>query len=407
MTDVHAAQAPTVLLLEGIHPEAAGRFRQAGYHVREHSEALAGRELAAALDGVSVLGLRSKSRLTRDVIEAASSLEAIGAFCIGTNQIDLERCVDRGIPVFNAPYANTRSVVELALGEIILLMRDIPEKSALLHAGAWHKAAPRAREIRGKRLGIVGYGNIGAQLSVLAEAVGMEVGFHDVAEKLALGNARAFRSLQALLGWADVVSVHVDGSPSNRALFGAREFEAMKEGAIFINLSRGFVVDLPALRDALESGRVRGAALDVFPEEPRIDGEAFNAPLRGMRNVILTPHIGGSTEEAQESIARFVPDKILGYLEQGSTALSVNFPNLQLPELGGAHRVVHVHANVPGVLASINRVLAERGINIEGQYLKTSERVGYVITDVARDWDPGMLAELQAIPGTIRVRVLS
>jgi len=407
MTDVHAAQARTVLLLERIHPEAASRFREAGYQVREHPGALAGPELAAALDGVSVLGLRSKSRLTRDVIEAASSLEAVGAFCIGTNQIELETCVDQGIPVFNAPYANTRSVVELALGEIILLMRDIPEKSALLHAGEWHKAAPRAREIRGKRLGIVGYGNIGAQLSVLAEAVGMEVGFHDVTEKLSLGNAQPFRSLQALLGWADVVSVHVDGSPSNQALFGAREFGAMKEGAIFINLSRGFVVDLPALREALESGWIRGAAVDVFPEEPGVDGDAFDIPLRGMRNVILTPHIGGSTEEAQENIARFVPDKILSYLEQGSTALAVNFPNLQLPELNGAHRVVHIHANVPGVLASINRVMAERGINIEGQYLKTSERVGYVITDVARDWDTGMFAELEAIPGTIRVRVLS
>jgi D-3-phosphoglycerate dehydrogenase / 2-oxoglutarate reductase len=407
MTDPQPHPARRALLLERIHPEAARRLREAGHEVQEFPGALAGAELAEALQGVSILGLRSKSLLTRDVILAAGDLEVVGAFCIGTNQIDLGVCLDRGIPVFNAPYANTRSVVEMALGEIILLMRDIPEKSALLHEGAWYKAAPRAREVRGKRLGIVGYGNIGAQLSVLAEAVGMVVGFHDATEKLALGNARTFRTLPQLLAWADVVSVHVDGSPANQGLFGAAEFAAMRKGAIFVNLSRGFVVDLEALQGALASGHLRGAAVDVFPEEPRTDGEPFDNPLRGMRNVILTPHIGGSTEEAQENIARFVPDKILSYLEQGSTALSVNFPNLQLPPLGGAHRVVHVHANVPGVLASINRIMAEREINILGQYLKTNEQVGYVITDVARDWDTGMLAELDGIPGTIRVRVLS
>jgi len=407
MTDPLHPRARRALLLERIHQEAAKRLREAGLEVQEFPGALAGDELAEALQGVSILGLRSKSLLTREVILAAGDLEIVGAFCIGTNQIDLGVCLDRGIAVFNAPYANTRSVVEMALGEIILLMRDIPEKSALLHEGAWHKSAPRAREIRGKRLGIVGYGNIGAQLSVVAEAVGMVVGFHDATEKLALGNARAFRTLPQLLAWADVVSVHVDGSPSNQGLFGAAEFAVMRKGAIFVNLSRGFVVELEALRDALASGHLRGAAVDVFPEEPRADGEPFDNPLRGMRNVILTPHIGGSTEEAQENIARFVPDKILSYLEQGSTALSVNFPNLQLPPLGGAHRVVHVHANVPGVLASINRIMAEREINILGQYLKTNEQVGYVITDVARDWDTGMLAELDAIPGTIRVRVLS
>jgi D-3-phosphoglycerate dehydrogenase len=396
-----------VLLLERIHPEAARRFREAGYQVDEVPAALAGEELIRALQGVAVLGLRSKSRLTAEVLDSSPDLEVVGAFCIGTNQIDLARCLDLGIPVFNAPYANTRSVVELALGQIILLLRDIPRKSALLHQGKWFKAAPGAREVRGKRLGIVGYGNIGAQLSVLAEAVGMEVGFHDVTEKLALGNVQAFRTLPQLLGWADVISVHVDGNPANRGLFGAREFEAMKDGAIFVNLSRGFVVELEALRAALESGKLRGAALDVFPEEPGADGEPFDIPLRGMQNVLLTPHIGGSTQEAQENIARFVPDKALTYLEHGSTTLSVNFPNLQLPELGGAHRVVHIHANVPGVLARINRTMAERDINIVGQYLKTNEQVGYVITDVARDWDPGMPGELGAIPGTIRVRVLS
>jgi D-3-phosphoglycerate dehydrogenase / 2-oxoglutarate reductase len=400
-------RARTALLLERIHPDAARRLRSAGWHVEEVPAALSGNDLVAALDGVALLGLRSKSNLTRDVVERADALEAVGAFCIGTNQVDLEACLSRGIPVFNAPYANTRSVVELALGEIIVLLRDIPEKSALLHAGEWRKAAPRAREVRGKRLGIVGYGNIGAQLSVLAEALGMVVGFHDVTEKLALGNARPFRTLHELLEWADVITVHVDGSPANRDLFGAAEFAAMKEGAVFINLARGFVVNLDALKDALDSGRLRSAALDVFPEEPKVDGDAFDSPLRGMRNVLLTPHIGGSTEEAQENIARFVPDKLLGYTEQGSTTLSVNFPNLQLPALRGTHRVVHIHQNVPGVLARINRVMAERDLNIEGQYLKTNERIGYVITDVARDWSPEIEAELREIPGTTRVRILS
>jgi D-3-phosphoglycerate dehydrogenase / 2-oxoglutarate reductase len=395
------------LLLERIHPEGGRRLRNAGWEVDERAGALEGDELAEALRGVTLLGLRSKSLLTREVVEQAPMLEAVGAFCIGTNQVDLEACQDHGIAVFNAPYANTRSVVELALGEMIVLLRDVPEKSALLHSGEWRKSAPRAREVRGKRLGIVGYGNIGAQLSVLAEALGMVVGFHDVTEKLALGNATSFRTLHELLGWADVVTVHVDGNGQNRGLFGAPEFAAMRDGAIFINLSRGFVVDLEALRSALDRGKLRSAAVDVFPEEPLQDGDPFESPLRGMANVILTPHIGGSTEEAQENIARFVPDKLLSYLEQGSTNLSVNFPNLQLPELKGAHRVVHIHRNVPGVLAEINRVMADRGINIVGQYLKTNERIGYVISDVARDWDRQILTELRRIPGTTRVRTLS
>ncbi len=395
------------LLLEKIHPEAARRLREAGYTVTQVQGALEGPALAEALDGVTMLGIRSKSQLTRDVLERASSLDVVGAFCIGTNQIDLGACLDHGVPVFNAPYANTRSVVELALGQMIVLMRDVPEKSAQLHAGEWRKSAPRAREIRGKRLGIVGYGNIGAQLSVLAEAMGMRVGFHDITEKLTLGNARPFRSLHDLLGWADVISVHVDGAPENEGMFDAAAFRAMRPGAVFVNLSRGFVVDLDALKEALQSGRVRSAAVDVFPEEPTKDGDPFDSPLRGLPNVLLTPHIGGSTEEAQENIARFVPDKMLSYLEQGATNLSVNFPNLQLPELRGAHRVAHIHDNVPGVLARINRIMADRDINIVGQYLKTNERIGYVITDVARDWDRGLLEELRTIPGTTRVRALS
>jgi D-3-phosphoglycerate dehydrogenase / 2-oxoglutarate reductase len=401
-----ALRARRALLLERIHPLAARRLRDAGFQVEELSSSLGEDALLQRLEGVSVLGIRSKTRLSRRVIEEARGLEAIGAFCIGTNQIDLDACLGRGIPVFNAPYSNTRSVVELTMGVAILLLRNVLEKNDLLHRGVWRKSAEHAREVRGKRLGIVGYGNIGAQLSILAEGMGMEVRFFDVTEKLPLGNARPTRTLHELLADADVVSVHVDGSPANRGLFGPDEFRAMKKGAVFINMSRGFVVDLVALHDALRGGRVRSAAVDVFPEEPKADGEPFDSPLRGMPNVLLTPHIGGSTEEAQEHIGGFVPHKILNYLEQGSTTLSVNFPGLQLPELRGTHRFVHIHENVPGILASINQVLAGREINISGQYLKTNERIGYVIADVERGYDDAVVEELQAIPRTIRVRVL-
>jgi D-3-phosphoglycerate dehydrogenase / 2-oxoglutarate reductase len=395
------------LLLEGIHPEAARRLRASGVEVKVHPGALFEDELIEALQGVSLLGIRSKTQVPGKVVEAAPDLEAVGAFCIGTNQIDLEACQERGVPVFNAPYANTRSVVEMTLGEIIILLRNVPEKNALLHRGIWRKSANHAREVRGKRLGIVGYGNIGAQLSVLAEALGMEVRYYDITEKLALGNATPCRTLRELLETSDVVSVHVDGNPANRNLIGREEISWLRDGAVLINMSRGFVLDLEALEEALDSGKVRGAALDVFPREPKRDGDPFESPLRGRPNVLLTPHIGGSTEEAQESIARFVPDKLLDYLERGNSHLSVNFPNLQLPEFQGAHRVAHVHWNVPGILARINQVLAARQINIIGQYLKTNERVGYVITDVSRDYDEEVVRELREIPRTIRVRVLS
>lgn len=395
-----------VLLLENIHPDAALRFREAGYEVEEVPSSLGEEELIRRLEGVSVLGIRSKTQLTRSVVEASQGLVAVGAFCIGTNQIDLEACLERGVVVFNAPFANTRSVVEMALGQIISLFRDLFHKSQLLHQGVWWKKSTGTREIRGKRLGIVGYGNIGSQLSILAEAVGMEVQYYDIAEKLALGNARACRTLRELLETSDVVTVHVDGSPENRNLIGAPEFAAMKDGAVFLNLARGFVVDLDALKHALESGKIRGAAIDVFPEEPTVDGSDVVLPLQGMPNVILTPHVGGSTEEAQEHIGRFVPDKLLNFLEKGTTTLSVNFPTLQLPELKGSHRIVHVHRNVPGILARINQIMAQRGINITGQYLKTSPQVGYVITDIGSEYDAGLVEELRAVADTIRVRVL-
>jgi D-3-phosphoglycerate dehydrogenase / 2-oxoglutarate reductase len=406
VVETPVSHPPRVLLLERIHAVAAQRFRDAGYEVEEVSGALQGEELAKRLTDVTVLGLRSKTALTRDIVEAAPKLSAVGAFCIGTNQIDLDACLDRGVAVFNAPYSNTRSMVGMALGEMIILLRDILRKSLLLHQGVWQKSAPGAREVRGKRLGIVGYGNIGAQLSVLAEGLGMEVRYYDVAEKLALGNARACRTLDELLETSDVVTVHVDGNPDNHDLIGARQFARMKHGVVFINLSRGFVVNLEALKAALESGKVAGAAIDVFPSEPKQDGDSFTSILQGMPNVILTPHIGGSTEEAQENIGRFVPDRILDFLEKGSSTLSVNFPQLQLPELRESHRVVHVHRNVPGILARINQVLADRDINITGQYLKTNERIGYVITDIARDYLTEVVEELAAIPATIRMRVL-
>jgi D-3-phosphoglycerate dehydrogenase / 2-oxoglutarate reductase len=394
------------LLLENIHPRAADRLRGAGLEVETCRGSLTELELKDRLAGVSVLGVRSKTQVTEEVVEAASDLEVVGAFCIGTNQIDLDACLARGIPVFNAPFSNTRSVVELALGQIIVLLRNVLEKSSLLHRGEWRKSSGSAREVRGKRLGIVGYGKIGAQLSILAEALGMDVRFYDVEEKLALGNAEPCRTLDELLATSDVVSVHVDGRADNRNLFGAREFAAMKDDAVFINLSRGFVVDLEALREALESGKLRSAAVDVFPREPKQDGSGFESPLQGLDNVLLTPHIGGSTEEAQENIGNFVPDKLLNYLEMGTTSLAVNFPNLQLPELRGAHRLLHIHRNVPGILAQINQVLAEQEMNVRGQYLKTTDEVGYVITDVGRDYDEGVVQALRQIPETIRVRVL-
>jgi len=397
---------PRVLLLERIHPVAAERFRERGYEVEEVPASLSTDELKDRLGEVTVLGIRSKTNLTAEVLDAGPRLAVVGAFCIGTNQIDLNASLDRGIAVFNAPFSNTRSVVEMALGEMIALVRDIPRKSTLLHRGSWQKKAPGSRELRGKRLGIVGYGNIGAQLSVLAEGLGMEVRYYDITEKLALGNARGCRTLGELLEGSDVISVHVDGRPENENIIGAREFARMKDGVVFINLSRGFVVDLEALGDALDSGKVRGAAVDVYPKEPAQDGDPFESVLQGHPNVLLTPHIGGSTEEAQENIARFVPDRILDFLETGTTNLSVNFPNLQLPEFNETHRVVHVHRNVPGILARIDHVLAAREINISGQYLKTNERIGYVIVDIQRDYDSDVVEELAAIPETIRVRVL-
>ena len=395
-----------VLLLEGIHPAAMEYLKKEGYTVRALAASLDEEALLRELPGTTLLGIRSGTRITRRVLESASELKAISAFCIGTNQVDLDACSDHGVIVFNAPYANTRSVVELAIGEILVLARRILEKAADLNRGLWDKSANGAFEVRGKKLGIVGYGNIGSQLSVLAEALGMDVHYFDIVEKLPLGNATKCASFKELLKRADIVSVHVDGNPRNHYLFGEPEFRSMKDGALFLNLSRGFVVDVEALAKAVRSGKLGGAAVDVFPEEPSGNGLPFTSPLAGLPNVILTPHIGGSTREAQRNIADFVSGALVSFVNTGNSFGCVNFPGVQLPDLRRAHRFIHVHANEPGVLAAINAVMAEHGINILGQYLKTNERIGYVITDVSRKYQPNVVEELARVPHTIKFRVL-
>jgi D-3-phosphoglycerate dehydrogenase len=394
-----------VLLLENPDARAAELFRQEGYQVEQVKGALDEDELIARIEGVSILGIRSKTHVTAKVLAAANRLIAIGAFCIGTNQIDLPEAMKKGVAVFNAPFSNTRSVVELTLAELIVLARRIPEKNPKMHQGEWDKSASGSFEIRGKTLGIIGYGNIGAQLSVVAEAVGLKVIYYDMAEKLQLGNAVKAKSLEEMLPQADIVTLHIDGRPENQDFFGAKEFALMKPGALFINNARGHVVDVPALAAALRSGQLGGAAIDVFPHEPKTNSESFESELRGLPNVLLTPHIGGSTAEAQRNIAEFVPERIMEYINTGNTQQSVNFPNIQLPAQQ-AHRLIHIHANVPGVLANINNVLAQHHVNILGQYLKTNELIGYVITDINKQYDQDVIQALRAVEHTIKFRVL-
>ncbi len=395
-----------VLLLENIHEHGIKKLREEGYQVEVHKAGMSEEELSEAIKDVSILGIRSKTQVTAKVLENAKRLLAVGAFCIGTNQIDLTTCLKKGIAVFNAPYSNTRSVVELAIGEIILLIRNLPDKIHSMHNGEWDKSASNSFEIRGKKLGIFGYGNIGSQLSVVAESLGMKVQFYDIEEKLALGNAEQIKSLSQFLETSDIITLHVDGRPSNENLFGEVEFSKMKDGVIFLNLSRGHVVDIPALRKYVLSGKIKGLAVDVFPEEPMSNNDEFISELRGLPNTILTPHIGGSTLEAQENIADFVPGKIMDYINTGSTSVSVNFPNIVLPKLHDAHRFIHIHKNEPGVLAEINNLLASHDINVVGQYLKTNEEVGYVITDINKDYDEQVIENLKKIKATIRFRVL-
>lgn len=395
-----------VLLLENVHPAARRAFEEEGFNVEFVKGALDEDELCERIKDVSIIGIRSKTNITKRVLENANRLMAIGAFCIGTNQIDLDEAAQKGIAVFNAPYSNTRSVVELAVGEMILLIRNIVGKSNQMHKGIWDKSANGSFEVRGKKLGMVGYGSIGTQLSVVAEALGMEVYFYDAVEKLSIGNAKKVSSLEELLAISDVLSLHVDGRKENTNMIGKREFDLMKDGVIFLNLSRGHVVDIKALADAVKSGKVAGAGVDVFPKEPKTNDEMFESELIGLPNVILTPHIGGSTEEAQENIGHFVPSKLLEFMNNGSSYGSVNFPEVQLPKLKDSHRLLHIHANVPGVLAKLNQIFAKNNINITGQYLKTNEHIGYVIVDIAKDYTEEFIQEVKEVEGTIRFRML-
>ena len=396
-----------VLLLEGIHPSAERIFRDAGYaNIETVKTALTGEELKAKLEGVHFLGIRSRTTLTRDIFEAADKLVAVGCYCIGTNQVDLTAATEHGIVVFNAPYSNTRSVAELVLAEAILLLRGIPEKNAKAHRGRWAKTANDSFEIRGKLLGIVGYGSIGSQLSVLAESLGMRVIFYDVVSKLPLGNASQIPSLEGLLGQADIVTLHVPDLPSTRNLMDQERISQMKPKSILINASRGTVVDIYALTKALEEKHLLGTAIDVFPTEPKSNNDEFVSPLRGFDNAILTPHIGGSTQEAQENIGVEVAEKLVRYSDNGSTLTSVNFPEVALPPHPNHHRLLHVHENRPGVLSAINSVFAENHINIGSQFLQTSDKIGYVVIDVDRDYSDMALEKLSEIEGTIRCRVL-
>lgn len=394
-----------ILLLENIHQDAYNRLSKDGFSVELISTSLSEEELLEKIKGVHVLGIRSKTQVTQKVLDAADKLLVVSAFCIGTTQIDLEACKERGVIVFNAPYSNTRSVVELAIGQIVMLMRSIFPRSQEMHQKKWNKTAKGAQEIRHKKLGIIGYGNIGKQLSVLAEAIGMRVYFYDIDDQLAIGNAVKCNSMEQILKESDVVSLHVDDNKNNLKLIGARELKMMKKGSFLINLSRGFVVDIDALEQSLRSERLAGAALDVFPVEPLANG-AYEHSLSGLPNVILTPHIGGSTFEAQKDIADFVPRKIMGYINSGSTVDAVNFPNIRLPKQDNAHRFLHIHKNVPGVMAEINNVLASYGLNISGQYLSTDNEVGYVITDINNSYDEKVIDALKEIRHTIKFRIL-
>ncbi|WP_404376173.1 phosphoglycerate dehydrogenase [Vreelandella aquamarina] len=396
-----------ILLLEGVHQSAVDNFHNAGYENIEHLPTSLDEEaLIEKIRDVHFIGIRSRTQLTERVFEAADKLVGVGCFCIGTNQVDLDAALKRGIAVFNAPYSNTRSVAELVLAEAIMLLRGIPEKNARAHQGGWLKSAKNSHEARGKTLGIVGYGSIGAQLSVLAESLGFNVIYYDVITKLGMGNASQVASLEELLGRSDVVSLHVPDLASTRWMIGAKEIAAMKDGAILINAARGSVVEIEPLADAIKAGKLNGAAIDVFPVEPKGNDEEFQSPLRGLHNVILTPHIGGSTLEAQENIGIEVSEKLITYSDNGTTVTSVNFPEVALPAHPDKHRLLHIHDNVPGVLSQINRVLSENDINISGQYLQTNDKVGYVVIDVDKAYGPQALEALKQVEHTLKIRVL-
>ena len=398
-----------VLLLEGVSQTAVETFRAAGYtQIDFHDKSLPEDELKRRIAEAHIIGIRSRTHLTGDVLSQARRLIAVGCFCIGTNQVDLEAAELAGIPVFNAPYSNTRSVAELVIAQAIMLMRGIPQKNAECHRGGWSKSAAGSHEARGKTLGIIGYGHIGTQVGVLAEAIGMNVIFHDIETKLSLGNARSATSLDDLLARSDVVTLHVPETAATQGMFGAAQIAKMKRGAHLINASRGTVVDIDALTTALKSGAVGGAAVDVFPVEPKGNAEAFESPLRGIDNVILTPHVGGSTLEAQDNIGVEVAAKLVRYSDNGSTLSAVNFPEVTLPGHDGSRRILHIHRNVPGVLSQINEIFSKHNVNIDGQFLRTDPKVGYVVIDVTatEEQSAELKDALSAIPGTLRTRIL-
>jgi D-3-phosphoglycerate dehydrogenase len=396
-----------ILLLEGVHQSAVETLKRNGYSNIDYVKtSLPEVELIERISDVHFVGIRSRTHLNQRVIDAAEKLVAVGCFCIGTNQVDLQATKERGIAVFNAPFSNTRSVAELVLGEILLLLRGIPQRNAMAHRGEWFKSAIGSYEARGKTLGIIGYGHIGTQLGIMAENIGMKVEFYDIEDKLTLGNAQQIQNLTQLLQRADVVSLHVPETPSTKNLIGMAELEVMKQGAILINASRGTVVDIDALSESLRDKKLAGAAIDVFPLEPKSNDEEFVSPLREFDNVILTPHVGGSTQEAQENIGIEVAGKLAKYSDNGSTLSAVNFPEVSLPELANRSRLLHVHVNRPGVLTQINQAFAQHGINIAAQYLQTDDKIGYVVIDVDTDHSEVALKELSAVEGTIRARIL-
>ncbi|ADZ93213.1 phosphoglycerate dehydrogenase [Marinomonas mediterranea] len=396
-----------ILLLEGVHQSALDALNAAGYqNIEYHKTALAEDELIEKISEAHFIGIRSRTQLTAKVLEHANKLAAIGCFCIGTNQVDLEAASAKGVAVFNAPYSNTRSVAELVIGQLILLLRGVPEKNAICHRGGWMKSAVGSYETRGKRLGIIGYGSIGTQLSVLAESLGMEVCFYDIVTKLPLGNARQVKSLKELLSTSDVISLHVPETVSTKMMIGEKEVSQMKEGAIFINASRGTVANLDAVAESIKAGKLRGAAVDVFPVEPKSNTEEFVSPLRGLDNVILTPHVGGSTMEAQENIGVEVAEKLIQFSDVGTTIAAVNFPEVALPAQADMHRILHIHENRPGVLSKINSVFSDNNINISGQYLRTTESLGYMVMDVDAEMGELALEKVKEVDGTIRARVL-
>ena len=395
-----------VLLLEKVDKIAFDLFKEESYNVESLDGSLNEKDLIKKIKDVSILGIRSKTIISDKVIKSANKLLAIGAFCIGTNQIKFESCNDSGIVVFNAPYSNTRSVVEIVIAQIINLMRKIVIKSNKMHSGVWRKDSLDSFEIRNKVIGIVGYGNIGSQLSVICEALGMKVLYYDIVDKLSIGNAKKCKSLNDLLKNSDIVSLHVDGKKSNTNLISDKEFSIMKEKSILVNYSRGNVVDIDSLIKNIKSKKLMGAALDVFPEEPSNNKEKFKSKVKGIEEIILSPHIGGSTKEAQKNIGSYVPDKIIDFINSGNTSSSVNFPKLSLPEQSDSHRLIHIHKNQPGVMLKINKIISEYNINIKGQYLKTNEEIGYVITDIDSVYNKEVVKSLKNIPATIKLRVL-